>query len=334
MIDERKREGLELTMKKKIWLVLMALCLCLGITAAAAGYLDVPDDAWFADAVEQLRDRGVMIGTSEDSFEPNGIFTRAQTATVLYRLAGEPEVTGTDSFSDTLTGAWYSDAVLWASQSGIIRGYGNGLFGTNDPVTEEQLVTLLWRQAGSPSYSGGAEPGVSPWAEEAVRWARETIIDENGYVFEPKESATRALVAVLTERFIELGERKERKEGKTEMTLTLIIGDTPVSVDWEDNASVDALRELVKDQPLTVEMSMYGGFEQVGSLGTRLPRDDWQTTTESGDIVLYSGNQIVVFYGSNSWAYTRLGHISDKSAEEMKALLGNGNVTLTLEMGE
>ena len=218
MIDERKREGLELTMKKKIWLVLTALCLCLGITAAAAGYLDVPDDAWFADAVEQLRDRGVMIGTSEDSFEPNGIFTRAQTATVLYRLAGEPEVTGTDSFSDTLTGAWYSDAVLWASQSGIIRGYGNGLFGTNDPVTEEQLVTLLWRQAGSPSYSGGAEPGVSPWAEEAVRWARETIIDENGYVFEPKASATRALVAVLTERFIELG---ERKEGKTEMTLTL-----------------------------------------------------------------------------------------------------------------
>ena len=118
------------------------------------------------------------------------------------------------------------------------------------------------------------------------------------------------------------------------MTLTLIIGDTPVSVDWEDNASVDALRELVKDQPLTVEMSMYGGFEQVGSLGTGLPRDDRQTTTESGDIVLYSGNQIVVFYGSNSWAYTRLGHISDKSAEEMKALLGNGNVTLTLEMGE
>ena len=331
MIDERKREGLKLTMKKKIWLVLTALCLCLGITAAAAGYLDVSDDAWFADAVEQLRDRGVMIGTSEDSFEPNGIFTRAQTATVLYRLAGEPEVTGTDSFSDTLTGAWYSDAVLWASQSGIIRGYGNGLFGTNDPVTEEQLVTLLWRQAGSPSYSGRAEPGVSPWAEEAVRWARETIIDENGYVFEPKASATRALVAVLTERFIELGERKEEK---TEMTLTLKIGDTPVSVDWEDNASVDALRELVKDQPLTVEMSMYGGFEQVGSLGTRLPRDDRQTTTESGDIVLYSGNQIVVFYGSNSWAYTRLGHISDKSAEEMKALLGNGNVTLTLEMGE
>jgi len=318
-------------MKKKIWPVLTALCLCLGITAAAAGYRDVPDDAWFADAVEQLRDRGVMIGTSEDSFEPNGFFTRAQTATVLYRLAGEPEVTGTDSFSDTLTGAWYSDAVLWASQSGIIQGYGNGLFGTNDPVTEEQLVTLLWRQAGSPSYSGGAEDGVSPWAEETVRWARETILNENGYVFEPKASATRALVAVLTERFISLNDTTEEE---TNMDLILRINDTPVSVDWEDNASVDALRELVREQPLTVEMSMYGGFEQVGSLGTRLPRDDRQTTTGSGDIVLYSGNQIVVFYGSNSWAYTRLGHISDKSAEEMKALLGNGNVSLTLEMGE
>ena len=318
-------------MRKRIWIVLTALCLGIGITAAAAGYRDVPDGVWFADAAQELRERGVMIGTSEDSFEPDGFFTRAQTAVVLYRLAGEPKVTGADMFTDTQTGAWYSDAVLWASQNGIIRGYGNGLFGTDDPVTEEQLVTLLWRQAGSPPCRGGAEAGVSPWAEEAVRWARETILDENGYAFEPKEPAARALVAVLTERFITLGGGTEEK---TNMALTLKIGDTPVSVDWEDNASVDALRELAKDQPLTVAMSMYGGFEQVGSLGTRLPRDDRQTTTESGDIVLYSGNQIVVFYGSNSWAYTRLGHISDKSAEEMKALLGNGNVTLTLEMGE
>ncbi len=124
-------------------------------------------------------------------------------------------------------------------------------------------------------------------------------------------------------------------EGKNlKEELLLSIDGVQVGVDWEENESVAALRELVALNPLTIQMSMYGGFEQVGSLGTRLPRDDRQTTTESGDIVLYSGNQIVVFYGSNSWAYTRLGHISDKSAEEMKALLGNGNVTLTLEMGE
>ena len=75
---------------------------------------------------------------------------------------------------------------------------------------------------------------------------------------------------------------------------------------------------------------MYGGFEQVGSIGTSLPRSDKQTTTEAGDIVLYSGNQIVVFYGFNSWAYTRLGHISDQSAADMTALLGQGDVTITL----
>ena len=77
-------------------------------------------------------------------------------------------------------------------------------------------------------------------------------------------------------------------------------------------------------------MSMYGGFEQVGSLGTSLPRDDKQITTNAGDIVLYSGNQIVVFYGTNSWAYTRLGRITDKTASEMADLLGNGNVRITI----
>ena len=114
--------------------------------------------------------------------------------------------------------------------------------------------------------------------------------------------------------------------------LKLTIGETEVSVDWEDNEAVQALRELCREEPLTVDMSMYGGFEQVGSLGTSLPRADVQTTTAAGDIVLYSGDQIVVFYGSNSWAYTRLGHISDRSASDMAALLGNGDVTLTLRV--
>ncbi len=112
--------------------------------------------------------------------------------------------------------------------------------------------------------------------------------------------------------------------------MQLKIGDTQVSVVWEDNASVAALKELARGG-LTVQMSMYGGFEQVGSLGTSLPREDAETTTRSGDIVLYSGNQIVVFYGSNSWAYTRLGHIADRDEAAMRALLGNGDVTLTLD---
>jgi hypothetical protein len=120
------------------------------------------------------------------------------------------------------------------------------------------------------------------------------------------------------------------KEETAEMkdTIQLLIGETEVPVTWEDNASVEALKAL---RPLTIQMSMYGGFEQVGAIGQNLPRDDSQTTTKAGDIVLYSGNQIVVFYGSNSWAYTRLGHITDKSAQQMADLLGRGDVTITIE---
>ncbi|MBR0172513.1 MAG: hypothetical protein IJQ21_06955 [Lachnospiraceae bacterium] len=112
--------------------------------------------------------------------------------------------------------------------------------------------------------------------------------------------------------------------------LQLSIGSENVTVAWEDNETVDTLKELVRSEPLTIEMSMYGGFEQVGSVGTDLPRNDVQTTTQAEDIVLYSGNQIVVFYGSNSWAYTRLGHITDKDVSELTELLGNGDVTITL----
>ena len=114
-----------------------------------------------------------------------------------------------------------------------------------------------------------------------------------------------------------------------ELTMMLKIDDTEIAVRWEDNESVEALEDLIREAPLTINMSMYGGFEQVGSLGTSLPRNDVQTTTEAGDIVLYSGNQIVVFYGSNSWAYTRLGHV-ELSASEMSDLLSHGDVTITL----
>ena len=110
-------------------------------------------------------------------------------------------------------------------------------------------------------------------------------------------------------------------------SMILMIDGEEYPVEWEENESVEALKELC---PLTVKMSMYGGFEQVGALGESLPRNDEQITTGYGDIVLYSGNQIVVFYGSNSWAYTRLGHI-DMTQEELTDLLGNGDVEITLE---
>lgn len=115
-------------------------------------------------------------------------------------------------------------------------------------------------------------------------------------------------------------------------TMTMKIGDTKVNVDWEDNQAVKALWDMARYGDVTIQMSMYGGFEQVGSIGQSLPRDDKQITTSSGDVVLYSGNQMVVFYGSNSWSYTRLGHISDKNTEDMTDLLSNGDVTITISI--
>ncbi len=122
------------------------------------------------------------------------------------------------------------------------------------------------------------------------------------------------------------GEIVKTGEEDLEGAMRLRIGGTEVPVKWEDNGSVKALEKLA---PLSVQMSMYGGFEQVGPLGSSLPRSDVGTTTQPGDIVLYSGNQIVVFYGSNSWSYTRLGHI-DLPAQKLTELLSNGNVVIEL----
>ncbi len=139
-----------------------------------------------------------------------------------------------------------------------------------------------------------------------------------------EETVTEESAAEPSEISAETYEIEEESE-----KMTMIIGDTEVPVTWEDNASVTELSALAKEG-LKISMSMYGGFEQVGSIGQSITRNDKQTTTSAGDIVLYSGNQLVVFYGSNSWAYTRLGKI-DLSQDELTKLLSNGDVTITLK---
>lgn len=116
--------------------------------------------------------------------------------------------------------------------------------------------------------------------------------------------------------------------GSSQESMRMKINDIDVAVQWENNASVNALKELL---PLSVNMHMYGGFEQVGSLGHNLPRNDKRMTTSAGDIVLYSGNQIVIFYGSNTWEYTKLGKITGMNESELRDLLGKSEVILTLE---
>lgn len=122
---------------------------------------------------------------------------------------------------------------------------------------------------------------------------------------------------------------EETEEAMAEK-MTLQIGDSTFTAALESNAAVDALVEMMNDAPVTIQMSDYSGFEKVGSLGTSLPSDDSRTTTQAGDIVLYNGNQIVIFYGSNSWSYTRIGKIDDLAG--WKDALGSGDVTVTFAL--
>lgn len=113
-------------------------------------------------------------------------------------------------------------------------------------------------------------------------------------------------------------------------TFYVTAGGETFSATFADNSGAQALKELLADGDITIRMSDYGGFEKVGSLGQTLPAENSQTTTQAGDIVLYQGDQIVIFYGSNSWSYTRLGKIDDLTGWE--EALGNGAVSVTFSL--
>lgn len=116
--------------------------------------------------------------------------------------------------------------------------------------------------------------------------------------------------------------------------LKITVGYNELLATLVDNNSTKALKELIKDKPLKVNMSNYGGFEKVGSLGTNLPTNDTQITTIVGDIMLYQGSSIVIFYGSNSWSYTRLGKIENATKESLLEVLGTEEVTITLSLAK
>ena len=117
--------------------------------------------------------------------------------------------------------------------------------------------------------------------------------------------------------------------GKSELTATLV-----------DNSSATAFYELLKKGPVTIKMTDYGNFEKVGPLGTKLPRNDTQITTQAGDIILYQGNQITIYYDTNSWNFTRLGKVVSTGSttsitqSELKKILGKGDVTAVFEILE
>lgn len=125
-------------------------------------------------------------------------------------------------------------------------------------------------------------------------------------------------------------EPQEASHDQEESALKITVGDEELLATFEDNSSAEEFRELLEEGPITIEMEDYGGFEKVGPLGTSLSRNDTQITTQPGDVILYQGNQITIYYGTNSWSFTRLARIDDPS--DLQEKLGEGAVSVTFSL--
>lgn len=222
-------------MAKRILGLLLALTALLSVPAAAAerdtGFADVAPDAWYADGVVYVREKDIMNGTwdgkSAPVFSPEEQMSRAMLAVVLHRMAGCPAAPGISGFPDADNNAYYIEAVLWASHMEFIKGYSDGRFGVDDPVTREQLATILWRYDGSPaagqSQDFADEGEVAPYAAQAVDWARAggIIGGKSGNRFDPKGNATRGEVASILYHYLS-GKDPQAGAGREE-TRTLVV---------------------------------------------------------------------------------------------------------------
>ena len=174
-------------------------------------YSDVAEGRWFAPAVSFVSERGLMVGTAEGCFEPDGHMTRAMMATVLHRLAGEPASTSASSFTDVTAERWFAGPVSWAAESGMVTGVGNGQFNPSGLVTREQVAVMLYRMAAylgmdtstQASLAGFSDKSAaSSWAEKALSWAVGTgILQGAEGQLMPQGTATRAEIATILMRF-------------------------------------------------------------------------------------------------------------------------------------
>lgn len=176
----------------------------------STAFSDVPVSSWAKSAADFVSARGIFKGTGHNAFSPDSTMTRGMLAVVLYNMEDSPAHAFDGAFAD-VGESWYTDAVHWAAEQGIVTGYGDGRYGPNDAITREQLAVILWRYAGSPAAEGGdlpfADAGqVSSYAVEALCWAKEQGIVNgvgNGQLM-PKGLTTRAQAAQMLMNFIQM----------------------------------------------------------------------------------------------------------------------------------
>lgn len=163
---------------------------------------------WYHEAIDYMVDAGLMNGVGDKKFAPNGTMTRGMIVTVLYRMAGSPEVTEPSTFKDVEAGKWYADAIAWAQKNEVVNGYSADKFGPNDPVTREQIATILYRYENMPEakeadmskFSDTAK--ISAYAKDAMEWAvGEGILSGDNGKLKPTDNATRAEFACMIMRY-------------------------------------------------------------------------------------------------------------------------------------
>lgn len=201
-------------MKQKIRTLLLALSLTAGlaVNATAASFIDVAPSTWYAEAVAEVSDEGVMNGTTGTTFTPDGQVTRGMVVTVLWRLAGSPAPAARTSFPDVEEWYFYADAVAWAKESGVASGLGDGSFGGGNTVTREQLAVFLYRYAqvsGHELASGVLDPysdekSIHAWAREGMAHAvgAGLITGKDNGGLDPSGAASRAQLAVILQRLM------------------------------------------------------------------------------------------------------------------------------------
>ena len=211
-------------MNRKISVFLLSLVLAVScsVSVLASSFTDVKDPSWYSDGVNYVVQNGYMTGTGNTTFEPNGMVTRAQIVQILYAKEGKPLVTSINPFTDIPENKWFSAAVLWSNKNSIVAGYPDKSFHPNQPVTREQLITIMYKYASFKEFNISAEISsreklekypdygqISNYAKTSMAWALDKgILSGTNKGIEPKGTANRAQMAVIMKAFCENVENK------------------------------------------------------------------------------------------------------------------------------
>ena len=212
---------------------------------------------------------------------------------------------------------------------------GSGQAGPgNEPLQESQLEQELEypeQDTQTPAAGEMPEQDEPPATADVEAPAVELALDEaSGGSKQDIQPAPAEMEPPWPEKSSGSSEVYDPGSGQEELMLKISVGDHILMATFEDNSSAEEFRELLAQGPLTVEMEDYGGFEKVGSLGVTLTRNDTQITTEPGDVILYQGNQITIYYGTNTWSFTRLARIDDPT--DLREKLGDGTAAVTFSL--